>query len=93
MNLVAAFTVGALTSLAMAVASLRFYVSMERPYLAYLASFIVVALILAVIRNAWGKQVSFTAAVVATIGEAACFALGCVLVFYALMLIYPPNIS
>lgn len=86
-----AFLAGALTSLMMAIVSLRYYVGISNPYLAYFVSFVVFEFTLILMRYIRGERTPVAASAVAVGMEAALFALGATASFYCMMSIYPPN--
>jgi hypothetical protein len=91
MNFVAFFLVGALTSFAILVAGLRFYVDVGNPYLIYAASFIALELIVLLIRMVRGKATSLLRRSLSVLSEGAVFVIGAWASLYGLLSIYPPN--
>lgn len=93
MNYAAAFVIGALTSFAILIASLRFYVGIQHTYLVWVAAFVVLESVLFLTQKLRGRSPPFRARIVALILEAAAFAIGAAMSFLFFISIYPPNMG
>ncbi len=82
-----------LTSAAIAIAALRYYVSIPNPYLVWIASFCVLQIILFLVRKMRRKKIALLASGLGFALEAALFAAGAAATVYGLLAIYPPNIT
>ncbi len=82
---------GALTSVAIMIASLKYYVGISNPYLVWAASFCVLEIVLILVRNRRGKQTSLSSNALAFSLDAVLFGAGAAAALYGLLAIYPPN--
>lgn len=90
---VTSFLVGAATSVATIMLSLRFYVSIKHPYFIFLITLFVAQALMLFIRNKGSGKASLVGNLLTFLGQAAMFIVGGAGAFYCLMAIYPPNMG